>query len=82
MDEAARKRVQELIKANREATMEKLKAEGKTAGMGMYTSMPRSPGFSQGKQKKKENDFEEVFDHLEEPNFDPEEMQRTAELLR
>ena len=59
--------------------------------MGMFPSAPAPEGpaarnetTTQKKtmKKKKQDDYEEVFDHLEEPDFDPEEMQRTAMLLR
>ena len=53
--------------------------------MGMFPSAPTGAGSDQqpkAKTKKKKEEFEEVFDHLEEPEFDPEEMQRTAHLLR
>lgn len=89
LDDAARKRVQEIIKASREKNQEQLKKEGK--GLGMFINEPSRNSKSQQQQphqqqrtqeKKKSQDFEEVFDHLEEPDFDEEEMHKTAELLR
>ena len=74
--------MQDIIRANREATQDQLRKEGKTMGMFATAPAPAAPVKKAKKAKKKKDDFEEVFDHLEEPEFDPEEMQHTAMLLR
>ena len=63
--------MQDIIRANREATQDQLQKEGKS--MGMFPSAP-GPAAAPAKKAKKKEDFEEVFDHLVEPEFDPEEM--------
>ena len=79
--------MQDIIKASREKNQEQLRKEGK--GLGMFMNEPnrnsksqQQPHQQKTQEKKKKQDYEEVFDHLEEPDFDEEEMLKTAELLR
>lgn len=81
-----------MIQASRKATQEQLLKEGKdpnkAKGMGMFPAEKVAAPDRTRKQKdvykksKKNQDFVEVMDHLEEPQFDEEEMQRIGQEMR